>query len=54
MSHMSMLGPIGSRPKRKNKAILGKKACTRKAIAGRKKSTCAYREDLTTVGLGFW
>jgi hypothetical protein len=32
---------------------LGKKACTRKATAGRKRSTHACMEDLTTLGLGF-
>jgi hypothetical protein len=35
------------------KAILGKKACTRKATAGRKRSMRACMEDLTTLGLGF-
>jgi hypothetical protein len=30
-----------------------KKACTRKAIAGRKNNTRAWEEDLTSVGLGF-
>jgi hypothetical protein len=33
--------------------ILGKKACTRKAIAGRKNNMRACRKDLTTLGLGF-
>jgi hypothetical protein len=51
--HVSVMGPIGSRPNWKSKAIFGKKACTRKAIARRKKTMCTCREDLTTLGLGF-
>jgi hypothetical protein len=39
--------------KAERKAILGKKACTRKATAGRKNNTHACMEDLTKLGLGF-
>jgi hypothetical protein len=35
------------------KVILGKKACTTKTIARRKRSMCAYMEYLTTLRLGF-
>jgi len=35
------------------KAILEKKACTREATTGRKSSTHACMEDLTTLGLWF-
>jgi hypothetical protein len=53
MSHMSVLGACWKQAKVERKVILGKKACTRKATAGRKSSTCACMEDLTTLGLGF-
>jgi hypothetical protein len=33
--------------------ILGKKACMRKATAGRKSSMCASNEDLKMLALGF-
>jgi hypothetical protein len=39
--------------KEKRKVILGKKACRRKSIAGRKSSMCACMDDLTMLGLGF-
>jgi hypothetical protein len=35
------------------KDILGRKAFMRKATSGRKSNTCACREDLMTLGLGF-
>jgi hypothetical protein len=47
------MGVFGGRPKWKNKAFLGKKACMRKAIAGRKNNTHACRGDLMMIGLGF-
>jgi hypothetical protein len=51
---MSVLGACWKQAKAERKTILGKKACTRKATAGRKNNTRACREDLTTLGLGFW
>jgi hypothetical protein len=51
--HVSV-GGLLEQAKAEKKAILGKKACTRKATAGRKNNMCACREDLTTLGLGFW
>jgi hypothetical protein len=53
MSHMSVLGVVGSRPKQKSKAFFGKKECMREATAGRRNNTRACKEDLTMVGLGF-
>jgi hypothetical protein len=53
MSHMSVLGACWKHTKVERKAILGRKACTRKATAGRKRSMCACMEDLMTLGLGF-
>jgi hypothetical protein len=35
----------GQRPKQKSKAFLGKKACTRKATAGRKHNTHTCKES---------
>jgi hypothetical protein len=54
MSHMSVLGACWKQAKAERKEILGKKACTRKATAGRKRSTHACMEDLMTLGLGFF
>jgi hypothetical protein len=51
---MSVLGACWKQAKVERKAILGKKACTRKATTGRKSNMCACMEDLTMVGLGFW
>jgi hypothetical protein len=51
--------PLGGRDfcwkqaKAERKAILGKKACMRKATAGRKNNTRACMEDLMMLGLGF-
>jgi hypothetical protein len=53
MSHMSVLGACWKQAKVERKVILGKKACTREATAGRKSSTRACMEDLTMLGLGF-
>jgi hypothetical protein len=53
-SHMSVLGACWKQTKAESKVILGKKACTRKATAGRKNNMRACMEDLTTLGLGFW
>jgi hypothetical protein len=39
--------------KAERKFVLRKKACTRKATAGKKSSTRACMEDLLTLGLGF-
>jgi hypothetical protein len=39
--------------KAEGNAILGIKACRRKATIGRKRSTHACMEDLMTLGLGF-
>jgi hypothetical protein len=52
-SHMSMLGAYWNHTKAERKAILGKKAGTREAIARRKIITHACMEDLTTLELGF-
>jgi hypothetical protein len=51
--HVSVGGLLEA-AKVERKAILGKKACTRKATAGRRTNTCACMEDLMMVGLGFW
>jgi hypothetical protein len=51
--HVSVLGACWKHAKLERKAILGKKACTRKATTGRKSSTHTCMEDLTTLGLGF-
>jgi hypothetical protein len=53
MSHMSVLGAYWKQGKEERKDILGKKACTREATIGRKRSTCTCMEDLTTLGLRF-
>jgi hypothetical protein len=42
MSHMSVLGACWKQAKSERKAILGRKACTRKATAGRKSNTCMH------------
>jgi hypothetical protein len=52
-SHMSVLGACWKQTKVERKVILGRKACTRKATAGRKSSTCACMEYLTMLGLWF-
>ena len=54
---MSVLGPVGSRPKWERKcarrrmtagrAIVGKKACKRKVKTGKKHNTCACKEEAT-------
>jgi hypothetical protein len=53
MSHMLVLGACWKQEKVKRKEILGKKACTRKVTAGRKRNMNVCMEDLTTLGLGF-
>jgi hypothetical protein len=50
---MSVLGACWKQAKVERKVILGKKACTQKATAGRKSSMRACMEYLTTLGLGF-
>jgi hypothetical protein len=39
MSHMSVLGAFWKQDKEERKGILGKKACTREEIVGRKNNT---------------
>jgi hypothetical protein len=50
---MSVLGACWKQAESERKAILGRKACKRKATAGRKSNTHACMEDLTMLGLGF-
>jgi hypothetical protein len=50
---MSVLGACWKQAKDKRKDVLGKKACTREATAGRKRNMQACMEDLTTLGLEF-
>jgi hypothetical protein len=50
---MSVLGACWKHAESERNSILGRKACMRKGIAGRKSSTHACMEDLTTLGLGF-
>jgi hypothetical protein len=50
---MSVLGACWKQFESKRNFIWGRKACKRKQKAGKKSSTHAYMEDLTTVGLGF-
>jgi hypothetical protein len=47
-------GLVGGGPKWKSKVVLGKKSCTRKVTAGRENNMRACKEDLMTLGLGFW